>query len=216
MSNNSSPVVAVLGCGSWGSALAILLTNNGAEVRLWGHLPEEIDKLLEEGENSSFLPGRPFPPGLTPTTDLAAAVAEADEVVVVVPSHAFRSVLTGVEALLSPGTSLCWATKGLDPQSGRLLHEVAAELLGERPLAVISGPSFAGEVADGQPTAVTVASSSLDHANRVARLLHCMTFRAYTSDDVIGLEVGGAAKNVMAIGAGIADGLGFGATPAPP
>ncbi|MEJ1365813.1 MAG: NAD(P)H-dependent glycerol-3-phosphate dehydrogenase [Candidatus Sedimenticola sp. (ex Thyasira tokunagai)] len=209
--SDSQPNVAVLGCGSWGTALAMLLARNGAKVMLWGHLAEEIDKLLEDGENSTFLPGRPFPPGLTPTTDLTAAVAAADEVLVVVPSHAFRAVLTHVKPLLADGTSLCWATKGLDPRSGRLLHEVATEVLGERPVAVISGPSFAGEVADSRPTAVTVASSSLDHAKRVADLLHCETFRTYTSDDVIGLEVGGAAKNVMAIGAGIADGLGFGA-----
>lgn len=211
MSTPSSPVIAVLGAGSWGTALAILLAAKGLQVRLWGHLESEVAKLREERENSTFLPGRPFPPTLTATSDLAAAVDGVQEVLVVVPSHAFRAVLMAVKPLLGANTSLSWATKGLDPQSGQLLHEVAAEILGNRPLAVISGPSFAGEVADGQPTAVTVASSSLAHARHVADLLHCETFRTYTSDDVIGLEVGGATKNVMAIGAGIADGLGFGA-----
>ncbi len=168
------PAVAVLGSGSWGTALAILLARNGVEVKLWGHLDEEIDKLLEEGENSTFLPGYPFPPGLTATTDLSAATATADEVVVVVPSHAFRTVLTRVEPLLASDTGVSWATKGLDPKSGRLLHEVAAEVLGDRPVAVISGPSFAGEVAAGQPTAVTVASSS---RNTPGRSPNCSTQR---------------------------------------
>lgn len=208
---NKHPVIAVLGAGSWGTALAILLSRNGATVRLWGYLNEEVERLRNDGENREFLPGYPFPDGVSVTADLTVALQRADEVLVVVPSHAFRSVLEKAVPLMEERTSLSWATKGVEPQTLRLLHEVAAELIGEKPTAVISGPSFAGEVAKGLPTAVTVASSSLEHAEKVAGYLHSDCFRAYTSDDMIGLEVGGAAKNVMAIGAGIADGLGFGA-----
>jgi glycerol-3-phosphate dehydrogenase (NAD(P)+) len=207
-----SPVIAVIGAGSWGSALAILLARNGARIRLWGHVPEEIDRLARERENRTFLPGVPFPEGLTPTRELGDALAGADEVLIAVPSHAFATVLRLVAPHLAAGTGVCWATKGLEPASGRLLHEVAEEILGpERATAVISGPSFAREVAAGLPTAVTVASADEAFAERIAGHLHSDCFRAYTSNDVIGLEIGGAAKNVMAIGAGISDGLAFGA-----
>ena len=208
---NPQPVIAVLGAGSWGTALAILLARNGAETRLWGHLPQEIEKLQRDRENQDFLPGVPFPQELIPTTDLAATLDGVDTILVAVPSHAFRTVLETITPLLKADTSLFWATKGLDPQSGRLLHEVAAEVIGPRSTAIISGPSFANEVARGLPTAVTVASTDSAYAEQLAGYLHSDCFRAYTSDDVIGLEVGGSAKNVMAIGAGIADGLGFGA-----
>ncbi len=206
------PDIAILGAGSWGSALAMLLGRNGARVRLWGHLREEMEQLERDGENQHFLPGIPFPPEVTFTADLSQAISGADEVLLVVPSHAFRHVLEQVQPLLDTDTSLSWATKGLDPHSGKLLHQVARELLGEQhPIAVISGPSFAGEVARGLPTAVTIASSSPRHGQRLAGYLHSDTFRPYTSDDLTGLEVGGAAKNVMAIAAGISDGLGYGA-----
>lgn len=204
--------IAVIGAGSWGTALAILLARNGLEVRLWGHLPEEMEQLCAEGENRAYLPGIPFPDGLHPEIDLETALEDVDDVLVVVPSHAFPAVLRQIAPLLPAATGVCWATKGLEPSSGRLLHEVAEEILGsERPTAVISGPSFAREVAAGLPTAVTVASRSSEYAERVAGLLHSDCFRAYTSSDVVGLEIGGAAKNVMAIGAGISDGLAFGA-----
>ncbi len=206
-----SPSIAVLGAGSWGTALAILLSRNGANVQLWGHLQSEVEPLVRERQNSAFLPGIPFPDSLQATDDLARAIDSAEEVLVVVPSHAFRPMLQRLAPLLNPDTSVSWATKGLEPQTGSLLHTVAQEILGRRPIAVVSGPSFAKEVALGLPTAITVASSSAEHAERLAGYLHSDCFRAYTSDDIIGIEVGGAAKNVMAIGAGIADGLGFGA-----
>jgi glycerol-3-phosphate dehydrogenase (NAD(P)+) len=207
-----SPVIAVIGAGSWGTALAILLARNGARIRLWGHVPEEIDQLARERENRTFLPGVPFPEGLTPTRELGDALAGVDEVLIAVPSHAFATVLRLVAPYLAADTGVCWATKGLEPASGRLLHEVAEEILGpERATAIISGPSFAREVAAGLPTAVTVASADEAFAERIAGHLHSDCFRAYTSNDVIGLEIGGAAKNVMAIGAGISDGLAFGA-----
>ncbi|MCW8908766.1 MAG: NAD(P)-dependent glycerol-3-phosphate dehydrogenase [Sedimenticola sp.] len=204
--------IAVIGAGSWGTALGMLLARNELGVRLWGHLPEEMRQLQEEGENRAYLPGIPFPDGLYPRVGLEETLDRVDDVLIVVPSHAFPAVLKQVAPLLPSGIGVCWATKGLEPRSGRLLHEVADEILGgNRASAVISGPSFAREVAAGLPTAVTVASRSESYAERIADFLHSDCFRAYTSDDVVGLEIGGAAKNVMAIGAGISDGLAFGA-----
>jgi glycerol-3-phosphate dehydrogenase (NAD(P)+) len=205
------PRIAVLGAGSWGTALAVLLARNGVEVRLWGHLVADIERLRADRENRQFLPGVLFPAGLEPLSDLQAAVEDVDEVLLVVPSHAFRVVAEALAPVLARGAAVSWATKGFEPDTGLLLHEVAAEVLPGRPLAVLSGPSFAGEVAQGLPTAITVASADAAHAARVAGFLHGETFRAYTSEDVVGVQVGGAAKNVMAIAAGIADGLGFGA-----
>lgn len=203
--------IAVLGAGSWGTALAILLAGNGLDVRLWGNLPAEITALRRDRENRAFLLGVSFPQTLLPVADLADAIKDVDEVLVVVPSHAFTQVLERLRPLVPPATSLSWATKGFDPGTNNLLHEVAEEILGAREYAVISGPTFAGEVARGLPTAITVASTSLAHAHRLANYLHTEFFRAYTSDDLIGVQVGGACKNVLAIAAGIADGLGFGA-----
>ncbi len=206
----SAPVIAVLGAGSWGTALAILLGRNGARVRLWG-LEKEMQALIKDGENRHFLPGVAFPEGLDPVVDLGLALEGADEVLVVVPSHAFPSLLKTIAPMLETHTTLSWATKGLEKQSGQLLSTVAQQILGDRPIGIISGPTFAGEVARCLPTAVTVASTSQEHAERLASYLHSDRFRAYTSTDIIGLQIGGAAKNVMAIAAGIADGLEFGA-----
>jgi glycerol-3-phosphate dehydrogenase (NAD(P)+) len=203
--------IAVLGAGSWGTALAVLLARHGHKIRLWGHEPEPAAQLQKERENRHFLPGIPFPDNLTSTSDLAWSMEAADEILVVVPSHAFASVLRQVSEISPTPASLSWATKGLEPASLRLLHEVAREQFPETDLAVISGPTFAMEVAKGMPTAVTVASSNPRHATRLADYLHGDTFRAYTSDDIIGVQVGGAAKNIMAIAAGMSDGLGFGA-----
>ena len=211
MATDRKPKIAVLGAGSWGTALAILLSRNGHPTALWGHLPEEVERLRSDRENRHFLPGIPFPAGIEPVDTLERALDGAAEVLVVVPSHAFREVLERISPLLAPSAGLSWATKGLEPKTGRLLHEVAGEILGKRSVAMISGPSFAGEVARGLPTAIAVASRSETHAERLAGYLYSDRFRPYTSSDMIGVEIGGAAKNVMAIGAGISDGLGFGA-----
>jgi glycerol-3-phosphate dehydrogenase (NAD(P)+) len=167
--------------------------------------------LAADGENRQFLPGVPLPSGLAPVTDLAMALDGASDVLIVVPSHAFADLLVRIRDLLPPGLGVAWATKGFEPGSGRLLHEVAVQTLRGRDLAVLSGPSFAREVAQGLPTAVTVASATARYAQRVADRLHGGRFRAYVSDDIVGVQVGGGAKNVLAIAAGIADGLGFGA-----
>ncbi len=203
--------IAVLGAGSWGTALGILLARHGHQVSLWGHMADDIDTLERERENKHYLPGIPFPTTLFPTADLAKSIGGADEILVVVPSHAFASVLQQVKTLTPSLRSLSWATKGLEPERQRLMSEVAMEVFPEAGIAVVSGPTFAMEVAKGMPTAVTVASSTPSHARRLADYLHGDTFRAYTSDDIIGVQVGGAAKNVMAIAAGMSDGLGFGA-----
>ena len=165
------PSIAVLGAGSWGTALAILLSRNGAEVRLWG-LPHEVEALIRDRENKQFLPGIEFPQGLQPEPDLETAVRGAEEVLVVVPSHAFGKLLQTVAPMLDPSTTLSWATKGLEYESGSLLSTVAQEILGQRPIGIISGPTFAAEVAKGLPTAVSVASTSPEHATRLAGYLH--------------------------------------------
>jgi len=204
--------VAILGAGSWGTALAILAARNGHRCNLWGHEPAHVARLRAERTNSRYLPGITFPPLLRVSADLAAAVAGVRRVVLVVPSHAFGSCLQAVAPFLVADARIAWATKGLESTTGRLLDEVVTDLLGPgTAAAVISGPTFAAEVAAGMPTAVTIASRQSDFARELAALLHSEHFRAYTSDDMIGVQIGGATKNVLAIAAGVADGIGFGA-----
>ena len=202
--------IAVLGAGSWGTALAVELAARHP-VLLWGHTQAAVDAMRRDRENRHYLPGIPFPEQLQVTVDLAEAIDGAREVLVVVPSHAFASVCAQVAALKPELPSLSWATKGFDPASGSLLSEVAAKVFPKADLAVISGPTFAREVATGMPTAITIAANSEAHGRRLAEYLRSDTFRPYTSDDLVGVQVGGACKNVMAIAAGISDGLGFGA-----
>lgn len=187
------------------------LCRNGHEVSLWGHDPEHIATLAAQRENQAFLPGFALPGNLTPEADLADALADATDVLVVVPSQYFRAVLALAAPLLGDHLGVAWATKGFEPESGRLLSDLAREILGGRSIGVLSGPSFAAEVARGLPTAVSVAASDTGLAQRLADLFHGNRFRVYTQDDLIGVQVGGAAKNVIAIATGIADGLGFGA-----
>lgn len=200
--------IAVLGAGSWGTALAMQLARNGHTTLLWGR---DVEPLAREGMNTRYLPGIPFPPGLSVEADLTRALRQAELVLLVVPSHAFRDTLKQLRPALDAAIPLAWASKGLEPGSRKLLHQVLAEELHGQPSAVISGPTFAGEVARGLPTAVTVAANDPLIANTFAQALHGGTFRAYTCSDVLGVELGGACKNVLAIAAGIADGLGFGA-----
>lgn len=203
--------IAVLGAGSWGTALALLLGRNGHAVRLWGRDREAMALMARVRRNPRYLPDTPFPPSLTPIADLDSALDSVDWILAAIPTRALVALLTDQPTRFR-GSPLVLATKGLEPGSGRLLHEVVSDRLGEQqPLAVISGPSFAREVAQGQPTAVTVAARDPALATTVAAALHCDRFRAYTSADLIGVELGGAVKNVVAIAAGIGDGLGFGA-----
>jgi glycerol-3-phosphate dehydrogenase (NAD(P)+) len=168
--------------------------------------------MLRDGLNARYLPGAAFPDNLTVTGDLAAAIDAIDDVVVAVPSHAFRSTLDAIAATGPRLAGLCWATKGFENETGLLPHQVVAEAMAEGlPTAVLSGPTFATEVAEGLPSAMTIASTSDDYAQHLAESISTDTFRAYVSDDVVGVEVGGATKNIYAIGAGLSDGLGFGA-----
>lgn len=211
MSATNTPV-AVLGAGSWGTALAIQLARGGRPAILWGHDSGHMARIAQERCNARYLPDVMLPESLRVEADLAAALSGVRDVLVAVPSHAFRAVLEAVKPHLRTDARLLWATKGLESGSRKLLHEVVSDVLGTAiPTAVVSGPTFAREVAKGLPTAVTVASADPAFARDVAERLHSETFRAYTGDDVIGVEVGGAVKNVLAIAAGIADGLGFGA-----
>ena len=204
--------VSVLGAGSWGTALALLLARNGHAVRLWGHHPQHMAELQAARCNRRYLPNVPFPANLDVTADLEQAVAAREIVLIAVPSHAFRDLLLAIAPHLAPDAKIAWATKGLEINTGRLLNEVVTETLGaDIPTAVLSGPTFAGEVAANQPSAITVASRQPEFAKEMASLLHNNHFRAYTTEDIIGVQLGGATKNVLAIAAGVADGLGFGA-----
>lgn len=201
--------LAVLGAGSWGTALAVQLARNGHEVRLWGR---DVADLAAAGENRKYLPGCPFPPGLQVEADLARALAGVRDVLVVVPSHAFRELLERLAPCWPEGARLAWATKGLEVDTGLLPHQVAADVFDQRlALAVVSGPTFAAEVGRGLPAGVTVASGDAAFAQDMAGYLHGGDFRAYTASDIAGVEVGGAVKNVMAIATGVADGMGLGA-----
>lgn len=209
---SSSKSIAVLGAGSWGTALAMLLADNGHQTTLWSHRDEQATQMQQQRCNERYLPGLTFPEKLEVTSDLVGCVSQVDIILIVVPSHAFRSTLVAIKPLLQSRHKIAWGTKGLEPGSQKLLHQMAIEELGnETPLAVVSGPTFAKEVAMKQPGAVTVASTNKAFANELALALHNDHFRAYTGTDVVGVEIGGAAKNVMAIAAGVADGLGFGA-----
>jgi glycerol-3-phosphate dehydrogenase (NAD(P)+) len=168
--------------------------------------------MVTDRENVRYLPGIEFPANLVAYPDLAECLSGVRDILVVVPSHGLRGTLTTALPHLRPDSRVCWATKGFELHSGKLPHQVAAEVLGEdRPVAVLSGPTFAKEVAEGLPTAMTIASNNAEFGQALAAAISGENFRAYTSDDFIGVEVGGAIKNVLAIGAGMCDGLGFGA-----
>lgn len=212
MSHTKKQKVTVVGAGSWGTALAIQFARNGYATRLWGRDAKQIGAMQTAHCNSRYLPEIEFPELLIPTTDLESACRTADILLLVVPSTAFRQTLEAIKPHIPANALVAWATKGLEQGSGKLLHQVYAEVMGDSArCAVVSGPTFAKEVAQGLPTAVTVASEDRQVAERIASALHGNSFRAYTSSDVVSVEIGGACKNVLAIAAGISDGLGFGA-----
>ena len=211
--NSVNASMTVIGAGSYGTALAITLARNGHSVVLWGHNPEQIQKMQHDRCNQAFLPDVTFPDTLLLEADLARALAASRDVLVVVPSHVFGDVLRQLKPHLRPDARIVWATKGLEAETGRLLQDVAREALGEAiPLAVVSGPTFAKELAAGLPTAIALASTDAQFADDLQQLLHCgKSFRVYSNPDFIGVQLGGAVKNVIAIGAGMSDGIGFGA-----
>jgi glycerol-3-phosphate dehydrogenase (NAD(P)+) len=204
--------IAILGAGSWGTALAILAARNGCQTLLWGHNPEHMLALATERKNSRYLPNVNFPDNLLVTSELSDVAAFSNLILISVPSHAFKKTLINLKPYLSNDIKIAWASKGFNPDDGGLLHEIVAEIFtAQTPAAILSGPTFAREVAANLPTAITIASTRPDFAKQLSTILHGGLFRIYTSSDVIGVEVGGAVKNVLAIAAGIADGLGFGA-----
>mgnify|MGYP000091375875 CR=1 FL=1 len=209
--NRVESAIGVLGAGSWGTALAMQLARNGQSVALWARDSGHVADMAGSGCNARYLPGIEFPPGITPTDDFESAVRAGGPVLIAAPSHAFAATVERVAPYLASGQGVAWACKGFEPGTGRLLHEVAQSALGEQvPLAAITGPSFAGEVARGLPTAVTIAGFDESFAADVARRLHGGAFRAYTSADMVGAELGGAVKNVLAVATGIIDGMGLG------
>jgi len=213
MPNTQRPEkMTVYGAGSWGTALALQLARNDIDVLLWAHNSEKIAKYEQQRENSHYLPDIKFPETLHCTDSLEAAMQHADDQLIVVPSHSFRDLLKQIKPYLHSNHSIVWATKGLEVGTGKLLHEVLIEELGEEiPYGLVSGPTFATEVAKGLPSAMTAAASTKELAIRTAAAFQGGNYRVYSSTDVLGVELGGAIKNVLAIAAGISDGLGFGA-----
>lgn len=211
-SESDKDAIAVIGAGSWGTALAILIARNGHAVRLWGKDPARLAHMSHARENEAYLPGIPFPENLTLAEDLAELTGRTQNFLIAVPSHAFRSTLDAMVPHFQDQPILAWATKGLENETGKLLSEVIAEIDDQESFSgVISGPTFAREVAQGLPTAIAVAAKSTEIAAKIADWLRNDRVRVYTNHDVVGVQLGGAIKNVMAIAAGISDGLGFGA-----
>ena len=205
--------VSVLGAGSYGTALAFCLARNGNPTLLWGRDKTHMQSMAKSRQNERYLPGATFPESLEINPNLEDVIAASQDILVVVPSHAFSAMLSSIKPLLKPQHRIIWATKGLEPKTGRLLREVAEEVLGtDYPLAVLSGPTFAKEMVAGLPTAISLSSTDNTFADEFAAKLHCAkSFRVYKNPDFTGVQLGGAVKNVIAIGAGLADGLGFGA-----
>ena len=203
--------VAVIGAGSWGTALAMQLARNGHQVNLWGHEASHIQDLQREQKNSAYLPDISFPPGIRPLSSLEEAVQGSKYILIVIPSKAYRSFLAQLKPLINSETRLFWASKGFEIESGKFLHELVQEELGLHHYGVISGPTFATEVAKNLPASVTCAGNDEVSTQEFAEILHGEHFRCYTSNDVVGVEIGGALKNVLAVAVGAADGLGFGA-----
>ena len=207
------PNIAVLGAGAWGTALAKVLADKQNPTFLWSHTPALARSINEKRINERYLPSASLPPSLRATADLEEALRSAELVVVVVPSHALRHVVADAQRYIPKNALICSATKGIENDSLMLMSEVLVDVLGrevEPRLTYLSGPSFAKEVAAGQPTAVTVVGTSHSQTVAVQHAFATERLRVYSSDDVVGVEMGGALKNVIAIAAGALDGLGFG------
>lgn len=201
--------IAVLGAGSWGTAVAIHLANKGHRVVLWGHNPQHVKSMSQDRCNQQYLPNAAFPQALTVTDSLEQCMELASQLIIAVPSHAFASLLS---KLNKPSQGLAWLTKGIDPASHQLLSDLVIEKWGKTfPIAVISGPSFAREVAQFLPTALVIAGNDQHYLKTLHAFLHHDNIRVYLTDDIIGVQLCGAIKNVLAIACGISDGLNYGA-----
>lgn len=212
----NSPKIAVIGAGSWGTAIAGLLAAKGLTTTLWGHHLDHIAALNRDRENKKYLPGYHFIDTLQVTADLKVAVQGCDIVCMVVPSHGFRRVFKAVAPFLPNNCQIVSAVKGIENDTLMTMTQIMTEVLGtnlhkqEISLAVLSGPSFAKEVAFGMPTAVTIGCNKIENAQKLQHVFGTERFRVYASNDVIGLEISAALKNIVAIAAGISDGLGYG------
>jgi glycerol-3-phosphate dehydrogenase (NAD(P)+) len=205
--------VAVLGAGSWGTTLANLLAHKGDDVRLWAHEPEVVESVNRSRENSMFLPGVPLSTKIRAVGDVSETVSGVEVIVSAPPSHAVRGVIRDLGEAVPPGTLVVSATKGIETDTLALMSEVFAECLPKIRFSVLSGPSFAAEVCEGQPTAVVAAARDEATAQAAQQVFATPLFRVYSNLDVIGVELAGALKNVIAVAAGIAEGLGLGHNP---
>ena len=202
--------VAVLGAGSWGTTLANLLAGKGEQVRLWAYEAEVVEAVNRRHENPLYLPGIRLAAGLEACGDSRQAVADAAVIVSAAPSHAVRRVISGIQGSVQAGTLVVSATKGIEPDTLAFMSTIINQCLPESRFAALSGPSFAQEVCQGHPTLVVAAARSTETARDAQRVFATPTFRVYSHDDVLGVELAGALKNVIAIAAGILDGLGMG------
>lgn len=202
--------ITIIGDGGWGTALGLVLHRNGHAVTIWGPFEDYIREIQASGENRKFLPGIACPEDLTWTADIDSAMQNADAAVLAVPSKFYREVVTRFAPALQTCPVIASVTKGLDKDTHLRMTATATQLLGGMPVAALSGPSHAEEVARGAATAVVSACPDTAIAAAVQELFNCDVFRVYTSDDVVGVELGGALKNVVAIAAGVCDGIGFG------
>ncbi len=204
--------ILVLGAGSWGTALAILLEKNGNPTRLWSYDAAQADMLNTTRENSRFLPGIKIPEGIIISNNLNTLMQGVDDILIVVPSFAFSETLKKLKAIRPTGLRIAWGTKGLEPTTHHMLHDVVADIFSaDIPMAVLSGPSFAKEVARSLPTAVSLAGNNDQFNQDLLARFHSGTFRVYLNKDITGVELCGVVKNVLAIAVGISDGIGFGA-----
>jgi len=208
---NAFSPIAVLGAGAWGTALALHLARNGQSVKLWAYEKEQVEQINTTRFNTRYLPDQKLPPSIVCSHDYETVLTDVRDILIVVPSTAFRATLLTIKPLLKSNQRVLWATKGLDEDKHQLLHEVASEILGDVDMAVLSGPSFAKEVAMGLPTAVTIASKQWEFANDLQHRFRSDKFHVELTRDMVGVELGGAVKNILAIAVGMTEGLGFGA-----
>lgn len=200
--------IAVLGAGSFGTAIATHLARLNHHVVLWGRDPKQIEQMAKSHQNDRYLPEISLPSNLSFSHSLVQTINNADHLIIATPSHAFKNL---IEQIKTPVSEICWLAKGIEPKSYAFLHEVVTEAFPNCAFGILSGPSFAKEVANGMPTAVTLACNNSDYAIKLQQLFHSPTFRVYLSKDYIGVQLAGAMKNVLAIAVGVSDGLGFGA-----
>ncbi len=204
--------LAILGAGSWGTALALHLSRLGQPIYLWSKDALQIESMQKTGENKRYLPGQIFPDYLYPMHSLVKALEGVDDILIAIPSAGFHEILMQLKNIISLQARLIIAAKGLDEKTEQLLHVLTEQILGKQhPIAVLSGPSFAKEVAIGLPTAIVIASCDLRFADNLVSRFSSPRFRVYLSKDIIGVEISGVVKNILAIATGISDGMGFGA-----